>query len=186
MWLKREWQCKFINMFIWKEMLAQSGEKFKWEGWKMLILNEMSSGGKCLQGTRGRSPVSWTNVQCLLTRSYMGSWSLYYIAVGHHVNPGMIHHTQECSDTRSLVIHLRLQICHCKSCGTSCLSKTKPLYYILNQRSVTAPGAEHPGCLVTSAVLQMDVMASWVRDWYWKYWLLPVDLTVHPDTLLQT
>lgn len=77
----------------------------------------------------------------------------------------MIHHAQESSDTRSLVIHLQLQICHCKSCGTSCLSKTKPLYYILNQRSVTAPGAEHPGCLVTSVGLQMDFMASCVKTW---------------------
>lgn len=103
-------------------------------------MRKVSGGGKCLKSTRGRSPVSRTNVQCLLTRSYTGSWGLYYIPVGHHVNPRMIHHAQECSDTRSLVIHLRLQICHCKSCGTSCLSKTKALYYILNQRSVTAPG----------------------------------------------
>lgn len=154
-------------MFTWKDMLAFSKEKFKSEG-KMLNLKgkvkKMSSrgwGGKCMQGTRGRSPVSWTNVQCLLTRSYMGSWGLYYTPVGHHVNPGMIHHAQECPDTRWLVIHIRLQICHCKSCGTSCLSKTKPLY-ILNQRSVTAAGTEHPGCLVTSAGLQMDFMALWV------------------------
>lgn len=125
----------------------------------------MSGGGARPQGTGGRSPVSRTNVQCLLTRSYTGSWGLYYIPVGHHVNPGMIHHAQESSDTRSLVTHLQLQICHCKSCGTSCLSKTKPLYYILNQRSVSAPGAEHPGCLVKSAGLQMDFMATRVNDW---------------------
>lgn len=55
-----------------------------------------------------------------------------------------------------------LQICHCKSCRTSCLSKTKPLYYILNQRSVTA---KHPGCLVTTVGLQMDFMASRVNTW---------------------
>lgn len=130
----------------------------------------MSGGGTRPQG---RSPVSRTNVQCLLTRSYTGSWGLYYIPVGHHVNAGMIHHAQESSDTRSLVIHLQLQICHCKSCGTSCLSKTKPLYYILNQRSVTAPGAEHPGCLVKSAGLQMDFMATSVNVWtHLKYPLL--------------
>lgn len=160
-------------MFIWKDLFALGEGKSTWEG-KMLHLKgkgkKMSSrgwgrfwGGKRLQGTRGRSPVSRTNVQCLLTRSYMGSWGLYYTPVGHHVNPGMIHHAQECLDTRSLVIHLPLQICHCKSCRTSCLSKTKPLYYILNQRSVTVPGAEHPSCLVTSAGLQMDFMASWVN-----------------------
>lgn len=160
-------------MLIWKDIFSLGKEKLKWEG-KMLNLKgkvkEMSSGGwrsvwggKHPQGTGGRSPVSRTNVQCLLTRTYTGSWGLYYTPVGHHVNPGMIHHVQECPDTRSLVIHLRLQICHCKSCGTSCLSKTKPLYYILNQRSVTAPGAEHSGCLVTSVGLQMDFMASWVN-----------------------
>lgn len=145
----------------------------------------MSGGGTHPQGTRRRSPVSRTNVQCLLTRSYTGSWGLYYIPVGHHVNLGMIHHAQESSDTRSLVIHLQLQICHCKSCGTSCLSKTKPLYYILNQRSVSAAGAEHPGCLVKSAGLQMDFMATCVNVWtHMKYCLHYFDLTVHPDTQL--
>lgn len=128
-------------------------------------------GGKRLQGTGGRSPVSRTNVQCLLTRSYTGSRGLYYTPVGDHVNPGMIHHAQECPDTHSLVIHLRLQICHCKSCGTSCLSKTKLLYYILNQRSVTAPGAEHPGCLVTSVGLQNRFYGFFGEhiDLYWNY-----------------
>lgn len=142
-------------------------------------------GGKRLQDTWGRSPVSRTNVQRLLTRSYTGSWGLYYTPVGHHVNPGMIHHPQECPDTRSLVIHLRLQICHCKSCGTSCLSKTKSLYYILNQRSVTAPGAEHLSCLVTNVELKMDYgfMGEHI-DSYWNFWLQYIDLTVHPDTQL--
>lgn len=61
----------------------------------------LSGGRKCCLLTTGGNLVSRANVQCLLTRSNMVSWSLYYTAVGHHVNPGIIHHTQECTHTHA-------------------------------------------------------------------------------------
>lgn len=123
---------------------------------------ELPGGGKCwLLTTRGNL-VSRANVQCLLTRSNMVSWSLYYTAVGHHVNPGIIHHTQECTHTHTNT-QLQPQICHCKSCRTSCLSEAKLLYYILNQGSIVVLGEEHQGCLVMNIGLQIEaIMASWI------------------------
>lgn len=61
----------------------------------------LPGGGKYWLLTTGGNLVSRVNVQCLLTRSNMVSWSLYYTAVGHHVNPGIIHHTQECTHTHA-------------------------------------------------------------------------------------
>lgn len=92
--------------------------------------------------TTGESLVSWANVQSLLTRSNMVSWSLYYTAVGHHVNPGMIHHAQECPHTHSCT---PLQICHCNIWVTRCSSEAEPLYNNSSRGSI--------------------VVAVWVTSW---------------------
>lgn len=73
----------------------------------------------------------------------MVSLSLYYILVGHHVNPRLIHHTLE--HTCSLVMKLWPQICHWKCCRTSCraCSAAKLMYYILNHRSINDMGEKN-------------------------------------------
>lgn len=93
----------------------------------------------------------------------MVSQSLYYTPVGHHVNPRLIHHTQE--HTHSLYISDRRSVIVKAVEHLVCLThtKAKPLYYILNQGSIITLSEEHLVCLVTNLGTQIEtIMASWI------------------------